>query len=81
MYKEEYYDYSGKKGKRIKDELKKRGFHHVTISNFSADFFRMSKSQLEKNCLRKLLMHLFPECMMFQYSKFKIGEVTLISNN
>ena len=48
MYKEEYYDYSGKEGKWIKDELKKRGFHHVTISNFSADFFRMSKSQLEK---------------------------------
>ncbi len=48
MYKEEYYDYSGKEGKWIKDELKKRGFHHVTISNFPADFFRMSKSQLEK---------------------------------
>ena len=48
MYKEEYYDYSGKKGKWIKDELKKRGFHHVTISNIPADFFRMSKSQLEK---------------------------------
>ncbi len=48
MYKEEYYDYSGKEGKRIKDELKKRGFYPVTISNFSADFFRMSKSQLEK---------------------------------
>ena len=48
MYREEYYDYSGKEGKWIKDELKKRGFHHVTISNFPADFFRMSKSQLEK---------------------------------
>ena len=48
MYKEEYYDYSGKEGKWIKDELKKRSFHHVTISNFPADFFRMSKSQLEK---------------------------------
>ena len=48
MYKEEYYDYSGNEGKWIKDELKKRGFHHVTISNFPADFFRMSKSQLEK---------------------------------
>ena len=48
MYKEEYYDYSGKEGKWIKDELKKRSLHHVTISNFPADFFRMSKSQLEK---------------------------------
>ena len=48
MYREEYYDYSGKKGKWIKDELKKRGFHHLTISSLPADFFRMSKSQLEK---------------------------------
>ena len=48
MYKAEYYNFSGKEGKWIKDELKKRGFHHVTISNFPADFFRMSKSQLEK---------------------------------
>jgi hypothetical protein len=48
MYREESYDYSGKKGKWIKNELKKRGFHHLTISSLPADFFRMSKSQLEK---------------------------------
>ena len=48
MYKEEYYDYSGKEGKRIKEDLKNWGFHHLTISSLPADFFRMSKSQLEK---------------------------------
>lgn len=48
MYKEEYYDYSGKDGKRIKEDLKNWGFHHLTISSLPADFFRMSKSQLEK---------------------------------
>jgi len=48
MYREKHYDYSSVEGKWFKDELKKRGFHHVTISNFPADFFRMSKSQLEK---------------------------------
>ena len=48
MYKEEYYDYSSKEGKMIKDDLKSWGFHHLTISSLPADFFRMSKSQLEK---------------------------------
>ena len=48
MYGEKHYDYSGTEGKLFKDELKKWGFHHATISNFPADFFRMSKSQLEK---------------------------------
>ncbi len=48
MYKEEYYDYSGKEGKRTKEDLKNWGFHHLTISSLPADFFRMSKSQLEK---------------------------------
>ena len=48
MYREKHYDYSGVEGKWFKDELKKWGFHYLTISNFPADFFRMSKSQLEK---------------------------------
>ena len=48
MYREKHYDYSGTEGKWIKDELKKWGFHHAAISNFPAEFFRMSKSQLEK---------------------------------
>ena len=48
MFKVEYYDFSGKDGKRIKDDLKKFGLHHVTISSLPADFFWMSKSQLEK---------------------------------
>ncbi len=48
MYKEEYYDYSSKEGKIIKNDLKSCGFHHLTISSLPADFFRMSKSQLEK---------------------------------
>ncbi len=48
MYKAEYYDFSGKEGKRIKEDLKNWGFHHLTISSLPADFFRMSKSQLEK---------------------------------
>ena len=48
MYKAEYYDFSGNEGKRIKEDLKNWGFHHLTISRLPADFFRMSKSQLEK---------------------------------
>jgi len=48
MYKEEYYDYSSKEGKMIKNDLKSLGLHHLTISSLPADFFRMSKSQLEK---------------------------------
>ena len=48
MYKEEYYDYSSKEGKMIKNDLKSLGIHHLTISSLPADFFRMSKSQLEK---------------------------------
>ena len=48
MYREKHYDYSGVEGKWFKDELKKWGFHHATISSLPADFFRMSKSQLEK---------------------------------
>ena len=48
IYKEEYYDHSGKDGKRIKKDLKHWGFHHLTISSVPADVFRMSKSQLEK---------------------------------
>ena len=39
MYKEEYYDYLGKEGKRIKEDLKSWGFHHLTISNFPAFSF------------------------------------------
>ena len=48
MYKEEYYDYSSKEGKMIKNDLKSWSFHHLTISSLPADFFRMSNSQLEK---------------------------------
>ena len=48
MYREEYYDYSSKEGKMIKNDLKSLGLHHLTISSLPADFFRMSKSQLEK---------------------------------
>ena len=48
MYREKHYDYSSVEGKWFKDELKKWGFHHATISSLPADFFRMSKSQLEK---------------------------------
>ena len=48
MYREKHYDYSGVEAKWFKDELKKWGFHHATISSLPADFFRMSKSQLEK---------------------------------
>ena len=48
MYKEEYYDYSSKEGKMIKNNLKSWGFHHLTISSLPANFFRMIKSQLEK---------------------------------
>jgi len=48
MYKAEYYDFSGNEGKRRKEDLKNWGFHHLTIFRLPADFFRMSKSQLEK---------------------------------
>jgi hypothetical protein len=48
MYREEYYDYSSKEGKIIKNDLKSLGLHHLTISSLPEDFFRMSKSQLEK---------------------------------
>ena len=48
MYREKYYDYSSKEGKMIKNDLKSLGLHHLTISSLPADFFRMSKSQLEK---------------------------------
>lgn len=48
MYKVQYYDFSGKDGKRIKEALKNFGLHYVTISSLPADFFKMSKSQLEK---------------------------------
>ena len=44
----EYYDFSENKGKRIKEDLKNWGVHHLTISRLPADFFRMSKCQLEK---------------------------------
>lgn len=48
MYKVQYYDFSGKDGKILKDTLKNLGLHDVTISSLPADFFKMSKSQLEK---------------------------------
>ena len=48
MFKTKYYDFSGKDGQRIKEDLKMFGLHHATISNLLSDFFRMSKSQLEK---------------------------------
>ncbi len=48
MHKTKYYDFSGRDGQRIKEDLKMFGLHHATISNLPADFFRMSKSQLEK---------------------------------
>ena len=48
MFKTKYYDFSGKDGQRIKEDLKMFGLHHATISNLPSDFFRMSKSQLEK---------------------------------
>ena len=47
-YREEYYDYSSKEGKMIKNDLKSLGLHHLTISSLPADFFRMSKSQFNQ---------------------------------
>ena len=48
MNETERYEFIGRKKLIIKEQLIKGGIHHVMLSGLPADFYRMSKSQMER---------------------------------